>query len=115
MRRRRARRAVQARAPLAKALEYFQSAGAQPWAAQARAELLAAGGSAAPSASGSLRSLTSQELQIALTVARGATNREAAATLFLSEKTVEAHLTRVFRKLDLRSRTELATFMAAMN
>jgi DNA-binding NarL/FixJ family response regulator len=48
---------------------------------------------------GSLRSLTSQELQVALTVAQGSTNREAAAALFLSPKTVEFHLGNTYRKL----------------
>ena len=52
--------------------------------------------------------LTPQELQVALIVARGATNREAGAALFLTPKTVEFHLAKIYRKLDLRSRTELA-------
>lgn len=56
--------------------------------------------------------LTPQELQIALVVARGATNREAGAALFLSPKTIEAHLGRVYRKLGIRSRTELARLLA---
>lgn len=54
-----------------------------------------------------LRSLTPQELQVALAVAHGATNREAAAALFLSPKTVEFHLGNIYRKLGVRSRTEL--------
>jgi DNA-binding NarL/FixJ family response regulator len=45
---------------------------------------------------------------VALIVARGATNKEAGAALFLSPKTIETHLTRIYRKLGLRSRTELA-------
>jgi DNA-binding CsgD family transcriptional regulator len=45
-------------------------------------------------------------------VSRGATNREAAAALFLSPKTIEAHLARVYRKLGVRSRTELSTLMS---
>jgi DNA-binding NarL/FixJ family response regulator len=52
-------------------------------------------------------SLTPQELQIARAVAAGKNNSEAAATLFISRKTVEAHLTRIYRKLGLGSRTEL--------
>ena len=51
--------------------------------------------------------LTPQELQIALQVAEGKSNRDVAAALFLSSKTVEFHLTRVYQKLDVRSRTEL--------
>jgi DNA-binding NarL/FixJ family response regulator len=48
-----------------------------------------------------------------LVVARGATNKEAGASLFLSEKTIEAHLGRVYRKLGIRSRTELANRLAS--
>jgi len=51
-------------------------------------------------------------LQIALAVAQGATNREAAAQLFLSPRTVEAHLSRAYRKLGARSRTELVRMFA---
>jgi DNA-binding CsgD family transcriptional regulator len=51
--------------------------------------------------------LTPQELQVALQVARGLTNREIAQALFLSPKTVEFHLTRIYRKLDLNARAEL--------
>ena len=57
--------------------------------------------------------LTPQELQIALTVAAGATNKEAAAALFLSEKTIEMHLSRTYRKLAVRSRTELVKLLAS--
>ena len=56
--------------------------------------------------------LTSQELQIALVVSQGATNREAAAQLFLSPRTVEAHLSSAYRKLGARSRTELVRIFA---
>jgi DNA-binding CsgD family transcriptional regulator len=56
---------------------------------------------------GGLRSLTPQELQVTLIVARGITNREAAAALFLSPKTVEFHLGNTYRKLGVRSRAEL--------
>ncbi|MGZ8438921.1 MAG: helix-turn-helix domain-containing protein [Candidatus Limnocylindrales bacterium] len=52
--------------------------------------------------------LTSRELQVALIVAGGATTREAGAALFLTPKTIEFHLAKIYRKLDLRSRTELA-------
>jgi DNA-binding CsgD family transcriptional regulator len=60
-----------------------------------------------------LQELTPQELQVALLVARGATNREAGAALFLNPKTIEAHLGRVYRKLGVRSRTELAHAIAS--
>ena len=56
--------------------------------------------------------LTLQELQVALKVAEGATNKEVGASLFLSPKTVEAHLSRVYGKLGVRSRTELAHHFA---
>jgi len=52
------------------------------------------------------------ELQVALIVARGATNKEAGAALFLSPKTIEAHLGRIYRKLGVRSRTELSHRLA---
>ena len=107
MRRRRARRRAEARTMLRSALDYFEAAGADPWAEQARAELRASGEAPLHHADGSLRSLTPQELQVALNVATGATNREAAASLFLSEKTVEFHLSNAYRKLGLRSRSEL--------
>ena len=60
-----------------------------------------------PSIDGSLRDLTPQELQVALIVAEGATNKKTAAALFLSPKTVEFHLIHVYRKLGVRSRAEL--------
>jgi DNA-binding CsgD family transcriptional regulator len=109
MRRRRARRRAAARDALHEALGYFDSAGAEPWAEQARIELRATGEAPAArhAADGSLRALTPQELQVSLTVAGGATNREAAAALFLSTKTVEFHLSNTYRKLGLRSRAEL--------
>jgi DNA-binding CsgD family transcriptional regulator len=103
---RRARRHTEARAILEKALVTFERLGAAPWADRAARELglrgkrSPAGGSAGP--------LSPKELQVALLVARGATNREAAAALFLSPKTIEAHLSRVYAKLRVRSRTELA-------
>ena len=63
---------------------------------------------------GGLQSLTAQELQVALIVARGITNREAAAALFLSPKTVEFHLGNTYRKLGLRSRAELVRRMEGL-
>ena len=57
--------------------------------------------------------LTPQELQVALIVGRGASNHEAAAALFLSQKTIEYHLSNIYRKTGLESRTELAKLMAA--
>jgi DNA-binding CsgD family transcriptional regulator len=105
---RRARRVTEARERLRCALEAFEALGAQPWAERARHELRAAGGAAGPARIPIARELTPQELEIALAVAAGATNREVASAFYVSPKTVEVHLTRVFRKLGIRSRTELA-------
>ena len=55
--------------------------------------------------------LTAQELQVAAIAANGNTNREIAGQLFLSVKTIEMHLSRVYRKLNVRSRTELANLL----
>jgi DNA-binding CsgD family transcriptional regulator len=115
MRRRRSRRRADARAVLHEALGYFERNGAEPWAEQARAELRATGEIPSPDTTGSLRSLTPQELQVALTVAQGITNREAAAALFLSPKTVEFHLGNTYRKLGVRSRTELVRRVEGLN
>ncbi|HWV87290.1 MAG TPA: LuxR family transcriptional regulator [Capillimicrobium sp.] len=109
---RRARRRAEARAPLEAALTAFERLGAEPWAARAAGELRATGGehaAAAPSAP--VAELTPHELQVALLVADGLTNREVAAALFLSPKTIEHHVGAIMRKLDLRSRTQLATLL----
>jgi DNA-binding CsgD family transcriptional regulator len=58
--------------------------------------------------------LTPQELQIALLLAEGRTTREAAAAMFLSPKTIEYHLRSVYRKLGVRSRSELSESMARL-
>ena len=115
---RRARRAAGARDPLQRALVIFRSLGAQPWINRTVSELTAAGvrGPAGDRSRGDgarLDLLTPQELQIARAVGRGLNNVEAAAALFVSRKTVEAHLTRAYRKLGVRSRTELARVMLA--
>jgi DNA-binding CsgD family transcriptional regulator len=62
-----------------------------------------------------VRSLTPKELQLAQIVGRGATNKEASAALFVSPKTVEAHLHHIYVKLGIRSRTELARIVALEN
>jgi DNA-binding CsgD family transcriptional regulator len=110
-RQRRARRIGQARESLVAALEGFEQLGAQPWIKRTRRELRAAGARLGPVAEQPVKRLTPQELQVALVVASGATNREAAASLFLSPKTVDFHLGKVYRKLDVRSRSELTAFM----
>jgi DNA-binding CsgD family transcriptional regulator len=105
---RRARRRADARTVLRRALETFDALGARSWAARARAELAATGERARPREPSAAERLTAQELQVAMIVANGSTNNEAAAALFVSPKTIEAHLTHIYRKLGLRSRTELA-------
>jgi DNA-binding CsgD family transcriptional regulator len=108
---RRDRRSADARAVLRAALERFEQAGAVPWADRARAELRAAGEKAqVPAAARATDAspLTPQELQVVRLAATGATNRDIAARLFLSPRTVSHHLYRAFPKLGVASRTELA-------
>jgi DNA-binding CsgD family transcriptional regulator len=105
---RRSGRRVDARHHLGRALEHFERAGSSTWAARAATELAAAGGSAPHRRADAVAELTPQELHVALAVAEGATNREVSALLFLSPKTIEMHLTRAYRKLGVRSRTQLA-------
>lgn len=103
-------RRAQARAHLQTALATFDRLGAAPWAERARRELAATGIRARRRVPETRDQLTAQELQVALLVAAGATNREAAAQLYVSPKTIETHLSRVYRKLGVRSRTELARY-----
>ncbi|WP_067500981.1 AAA family ATPase [Actinoplanes sp. TFC3] len=110
---RRHRQRAQARRHLRDALDTFDRLGAEPWAEKARLELRATGSTVSTGATTALPGLTPQELQVALVVGRGATNHEAAATLFLSQKTIEYHLSNIYRKTNIRSRTELAGFAAA--
>lgn len=103
---RRDRRRKDARERLRAALEVFDELDARPWAERAAAELVATGepGQRSPIAIGEL---TPQEMQIAVLVADGQRNAEISRTLFLSVRTVEFHLSRVYAKLGVRSRTEL--------
>jgi DNA-binding CsgD family transcriptional regulator len=110
---RRAGRRREARVRLGVALEGFEASGATPFAERARNELRATGLTPRRREAATADQLTSQELQIARLVAEGKTNRDVAAILFVSPKTVEFHLTRVYRKLDIRSRTELVRRMTA--
>jgi DNA-binding CsgD family transcriptional regulator len=105
---RRTKRRAEAREPLRAALETFERLGASPWSERARAELSASGETARRRDPYAAEQLTPQELQVALVVGRGATNKEAGAALFLSPKTIETHLGHVYQKLGVRSRTELA-------
>jgi ATP/maltotriose-dependent transcriptional regulator MalT len=114
-RRRRAGRRVDSREPLREALGVFERLGAQPWADRARRELRAAGETAGPAPKrGRLADrLTEHELCVAAAVAQGASNREVAANLFVSPKTVDFHLRQIYRKLGISSRTKLAAALAA--
>jgi len=102
-----------AREQLRSALRTFETLGALPWAEQAAAQLRATGERVRRRHDADTSKLTPQELQVALVVARGATNKEAAAQLFLSPKTIEKHLGSAYAKLGLRSRAELARLFSA--
>ncbi|MFI9816039.1 helix-turn-helix transcriptional regulator [Saccharothrix variisporea] len=102
---RRDRKPRAARELLRDAVKIFQSYEADHWADRARAELRAAGETTAPV--GQPADLTPQQARIARLVAEGATNREIAARLFLSHRTVEHHLRNMFTRLGVRSRVEL--------
>ncbi|MFG1945459.1 AAA family ATPase [Nonomuraea sp. NPDC048826] len=104
---RRDRRPADARAHLRAAMETFTRIGAAAWADRAREELRASGGSTGGAAPDALAALTPQELRIALAVSEGVTNREVAAQLFLSPRTVEYHLRKIFQKTGTGSRAEL--------
>ncbi|MFF4988939.1 ATP-binding protein [Streptosporangium saharense] len=107
---RRTRRKADARPHLRAALEVFERLAATPWAERARAELNATGSTApAAPAPGLLALLTPQELQIVRLAARGLSNRDIAAQLFLSPRTVGYHLYKAYPKLGVASRGELAT------
>ena len=105
---RRARRRVEARDHLRAALDGFETLGATLWAERARVELRASGQTARKRDPSTRNTLTEQELQIARFVAEGRTNREVAAQLFLSPRTIDFHLRNVYRKLGITSRTALA-------
>jgi DNA-binding CsgD family transcriptional regulator len=105
---RRARQRVQAREELRVALEAFEALGPSPWADAAGHELAATGETARRRDPSTLGELTPQELQIALLLGEGKTTREAAASLFLSPKTIEYHLRSIYRKLGINSREALA-------
>jgi DNA-binding CsgD family transcriptional regulator len=104
---RRARRRREARETLEAAEAAFRDLGTPLWAEKARAELGRIGGRAP-----SRGELTPNELRIAMLVSEGKTNKEVAAALFVSDRTVESALTQIYRKLDVRSRTELTRKLA---
>jgi len=109
---RRAGRRVEAREQLRAALETFEHVGAAPWSERVNAELRASGETIRRRESHEPEELTPQELQIALHVSEGRSNKEVGAALFLSHKTIEFHLSRIYRKLDIHSRSELIRLYA---
>ncbi len=104
---RRIRRRTDARPHLRTALKLFAALRTEPWAARTEAELRATGETARRRDPSTLDELTPQELQTARLAAEGLTNRDIAAQLFVSPRTVEYHLHKVFTKLGISSRTEL--------
>lgn len=104
---RRERQKQAAREPLQRALDLFERVGARLWAEKARDELRRIGGRPAAA-----NGLTSTELRIAEHVAAGRSNAEVAQELFISPKTVEWNLSKIYKKLRVRSRAELAARFA---
>ncbi|MEV4869869.1 helix-turn-helix transcriptional regulator [Streptomyces syringium] len=109
---RRERRVGEARPHLRHAAEAFGRLGAVPWERRALGELRAAGEAGDRAEPAALTTLTAQELRITRLVAEGLSNRDVAARLFLSTRTVEYHLYKVYPKLGVTSRTELARLLA---
>jgi DNA-binding CsgD family transcriptional regulator len=112
---RRERHRAEARVQLRVALEAFEGMRADPWAERARAELRASGARARRRDPSTIDRLTPQELQIARLVAEGLSNKEIAAQLFLSPRTIDYHLRNVFAKLGITSRTQLALLQLGEN
>lgn len=103
---------VDAQEHLRRGLELAHRAGAAPLAARAREELIAAGGRPRRAVFSGVEALTASELRVARLAVEGATNREIAQRLFVTQKTVETHLRHVFQKLDVRTREELPRELA---
>lgn len=110
---RRERRKSDARLHLHAALDIFQRLDVQAWADLVRNELQATGEAVRPRAAGALHSLTPQETRIALAVAAGTRTREIAAQLFISPRTVEYHVRKIFQKTGLQSRADLIRLVLA--
>jgi len=108
-----ARRPTEAREPLRRALEIGSACSAEALVEQARSELRAAGVRPRREALGGVEALTPSERRVAGMAADELTNREIAQALFVTPKTVEVHLSNAYRKLEIRSRRELAGALAA--
>ena len=106
--RRRTKRKRAAREALEHAFAGFERLGAPLWAAKARVELARIGGR--PSSGDAL---TATERRVAELVAEGCSNKEVAAALFVTVKAIEANLTRIYAKLGIRSRTQLARLVSS--
>jgi len=104
---RRRRRMTQSRAPLREAAETFDALGLLRYAERARRELRASGETVRRRDPGAWAQLSPQELQIAQLAAEGLSNREIGEQLYLSHRTVESHLYRLFPKLGVTSRAQL--------
>jgi DNA-binding CsgD family transcriptional regulator len=105
---RREARRIDARKELRAAYQLFSGFGMEAFAERSRIELVATGEQVRKRTVDTLDQLTPQEAQISRLAAEGSTNREIAAQLFISSSTVEYHLRKAFRKLDVTSRTQLA-------
>ncbi len=110
---RRRQQAADSRAPLRAARDTFDALGADAWAERARRELRAAGERSGQPAPRALDLLAPQELQISRLAAEGLSNREIGQQLYLSHRTVSNHLYRIFPKLGITSRAELAAVVGA--
>jgi ATP/maltotriose-dependent transcriptional regulator MalT len=110
---RRSRRRREARTHLYAALDTFEKIGAESWATRARNELRGSGMTAQRGDPSLLDQLTPQELQVAKLVAAGSSNKEVAAQLFLSPRTIDFHLRNIFAKLGITSRIQLSWFHLA--
>ena len=103
---------AESREPLRQALSVFTRIGARAWAEHAQTELRAAGDRDIVSVPATPDVLSPQELQIARMAARGLSNREIGQQLFLSPRTVGSHLYRIFPKLNITSRNQLAAMIS---
>jgi DNA-binding CsgD family transcriptional regulator len=104
---RRHRRVAESRVPLRAARDAFDALGALPWSERARHELRGAGVTSRPRKRGAMDELTPQELQIARMAGSGLSNREIGQQLYMSHRTVGAHLYHIFPKLGVTSRGQL--------